>query len=504
MNSYSQSNSCPLENSNQEGGYYLTHSNDCYCSYCELVQNVNSIILVLTPEGKIRFANQFACNFFGYSVDELLGSSIFDNIVPQYDGTGKDLATRLSEELKNPEQIESNINENLRRDGTRVWVAWRNQAIRDVKGNLVEVLAVGNDITERKKVSEEIRHSEKTLRQTMDSAMQPVLIMELQTGRLIEANQQFGTIFGYSPEEYKKLSLTDLICETPECTHQKVLQALKRAASSPKGNKQYSVFECLCRQKNGETYWAEITLSYFEQDPEPRNLCIIYDISDRKKSEERLLLQRNRLADLLQAQERERRLIAYEIHDGPAQHLAAAAMQLSVCQQMLDKDRNAVEQTLAEGRTMLNQALIEIRRLIAGLRPPQLDDAGVIAAIQNLVEESSETPKIQFECDVHFKRLEPLAENALFRIVQESLTNATRYSQSETVAVNLTQTDGHIRLEIQDKGIGFQPGKVQSDRFGLNGIRERASVLGGHAVIRSAPGFGTRITVELPSSLIVE
>jgi two-component system sensor histidine kinase NreB len=156
---------------------------------------------------------------------------------------------------------------------------------------------------------------------------------------------------------------------------------------------------------------------------------------------------------------------------------------------------------------MLNQALLEIRHLIAGLRPPQLDDAGVIAAIKTLIDESPETPEtpqIEFQCDVRFKRLDPLAENAIFRIVQESLTNATRYSQSKTVKVSLTQTNGVIRLEIQDQGIGFQPTQVQSDRFGLNGIRERATVLGGHAVIRSAPGFGTRITVELPASLIAE
>jgi PAS domain S-box-containing protein len=469
-----------------------------------LVQTVNSIILVLTPEGEVQFANQFACDFFGYTAEELIGSSVFNNIVPQYDQSGQDLFTRLSQGLKNPEQIESNIHENLRRDGTRVWIAWRNQAIRDAQGNLVEVLAVGNDITERKKESEAIRHSEETLRNTMGSALQPVLITELRTGRLLETNEQFEAIFGYTAEETRELTLTDLICETSECTHQKVQQILKRAGASQKEGKFYSVFECLCKRKNGETYWAEVTISYLDQDSKSRNLCIVYDITDRKKSEERLLLQRNRLADLLQAQERERRLIAYEIHDGPAQRLAAASMQLEVCHQMLDKDRHVVERTLAEGRELLSQALLEIRRLIAGLRPPQLDDAGVIAAIQTLTQESPKKPQVRFSCDVRFKRLEPLAENSLFRIVQESLTNATRYSQSETVEVRLVQADGHIRLEVQDEGVGFEPGKVQSDRFGLNGIRERASVLGGHAVIRSSPGFGTRITVELPASLIVE
>ena len=500
--------SCPLGNAVPSEGCYIPTLAGHDCSYCELVQNVNSIILVLTPDGIILFANRFACDFFGYTLSELVGSSVFDTIVPTYDETGKKLATQLSGELRNPEQIESNVNENVLCDGTRVWIAWRNQAIRDEKGNLVEILTVGNDITDRKKAEEAIRRSEGTLHRTIDSTMHPVLITELHTGRIVEVNHQFESILGYSFNEARGLRLTDLIDETAECSHNKVHQALDRAVPVKNAvvdeRKLYSVLECLCKRKNGETYWAEITLSYLDQEPEPRNLCIIYDISNRKKSEERLLLQRNRLADLLQAQERERKLIAYEIHDGPAQHLAAAAMQLNVCQEMLDQDRSVVEQTLTEGRERLSQALLEIRRLISGLRPPQLEDAGVIVAIHNLIQESPETPQIQFNCDVRFKRLEPLAENSVFRIVQESLANATRYSQSETVTVSLTQTNGHIRLEIRDEGIGFQPNQVKSDRFGLTGIRERASVLGGHAVIRSAPGFGTRITVELPASLIVE
>ena len=508
MKSHYPLNSCPLGNTATQQGYYITNPAGHDCSYCELVQNVNSIILALTPEGIIQFANRFACDFFGYQLNELIGSSIYDTIVPRHDQFGEDLTTRIDNALHYPEQTETNINENVLHDGTRVWITWRNQAIRDQDGNLLEVLSVGNDITDRKRADEAIRRSEGTLHQTIDSTMYPVLITELGTGRIVEVNRRFESVFGYSSNEATKLRITDLICETPECTHNKVNRALDRTVP-PKNavvddRKLYSVFECLCQKKDGEKLWTEVTLSYLDQEPEPRNLCIIYDVSDRKKSEERLLLQRNRLADLLKAQERERQLIAYEIHDGPAQHLAAASMQLNVCQEMLDVDPEVAKQTLQEGRERLNQALAEIRQLIAGLRPPQLEDAGVIAAIQSLIQEAPEPPKIEFKCDVQFKRLEPLAENSLFRIVQESLTNATRYSQSETVTISLVQTNGHIRVEIQDQGIGFQPEQVGSDRFGLNGIRERASVLGGHAVIRSAPGFGTRITVELPSSLIVE
>lgn len=503
-----QTHSCLFSSNTDTEEDFESNSTGRYCSYCELVQNVNSIILVLTPEGKVLFANQFACQFFGYELDELVGSSVFDTIIPQQDQAGEDLASQLSQKLRDPEQMESNINENVLRDGTRVWIAWRNRAIRDENGNLLEILAVGNDITARREAEEAIRRSEGTLRQTINSSIYPVLVTKLHTGKIIETNNQFRSIFGYSSEEAIELCLTDLICETSDVTHHKICQAIERTISEKdipsEERKLHSVFECLCKRKDGKTYWAEVTLSYLDQDPEPRNLCVFYDISDRKQSEERLLLQRNRLADLLQAQERERKLIAYEIHDGAAQKLVAATMQLDVSLEMLDKDRSTAKQTLIEGRKMLAQALSEIRRLIAGLRPPQLDESGVIMAIQTLIQESPEPPQIHFDHDVHFKRLAPLAENSLFRIVQESLTNAARYSQSDTIKISLHQTSGSIRLEIQDKGIGFQPDNIRGDRFGLNGIRERASVLGGHAAIRSSPGCGTRITIELPVSLIAE
>jgi signal transduction histidine kinase len=91
-----------------------------------------------------------------------------------------------------------------------------------------------------------------------------------------------------------------------------------------------------------------------------------------------------------------------------------------------------------------------------------------------------------------------VVESAIFRIVQESLTNACRYSESKRIHVQLTQIDDRIQVRVQDWGIGFNPNAIQGSHFGLRGVRERARLLDGHAVIDSAPGNGTSITVELP------
>jgi signal transduction histidine kinase len=142
----------------------------------------------------------------------------------------------------------------------------------------------------------------------------------------------------------------------------------------------------------------------------------------------------------------------------------------------------------------------EARRLINGLRSPVLDELGVVAAVEDLISQNSnqDKPKIDFVHHLDRERLAPSLENVIFRVVQESLTNARRYSQSDRLLVRLIQRDEYIRIEVQDWGIGFNPRKVGDGHFGLEGIQERARLFGGSATIKSAPGKGTRIVVQLP------
>ena len=149
---------------------------------------------------------------------------------------------------------------------------------------------------------------------------------------------------------------------------------------------------------------------------------------------------------------------------------------------------------------ILRESHLEARRPIQNVRPIQLDEMGVVAAIAHLIRGLEETsgPQVEFDSQVDFDRLEPVEENAIYRIVQEGLTNAQKYSQSERVHVELVQQGATIRIAIRDWGLGFDTDKVGQHTFGLEGIRERARLLGGRAEIESAPGAGTRIAVELP------
>jgi signal transduction histidine kinase len=175
-------------------------------------------------------------------------------------------------------------------------------------------------------------------------------------------------------------------------------------------------------------------------------------------------------------------------------------MYCSAFEQLRESSPEDAAKSHEAGAIMLQKALAEARRLIAGLRPAVLDESGLVAAVASMIEEleSREGIEVEFVSDVRFERLDPVWENSLFRIVQESLTNAARYSGTTKIRVQLAQEGDRLILEIQDWGRGFDPSGVAADRFGIKGIRERASLLGGQATIDSAPGEGTRIHVELP------
>jgi signal transduction histidine kinase len=203
---------------------------------------------------------------------------------------------------------------------------------------------------------------------------------------------------------------------------------------------------------------------------------------------------------MLRASDHERQVIAYDIHDGLAQHLAAALLQFDAFDALRAKRTKQASDAFHAGMTLLRQGHTEARRLISGVRPPILDESGVVAAIAHLVHEPTgrNAPEIEFRSKVRFDRLEATEENAIYRIAQEAVSNVCKHSRSKKARVSLVQRGDRVRIEIRDWGVGFDPARVPKDRYGLTGIRERARLLGGKCKIMSNPGKGAAIIVELP------
>jgi PAS domain S-box-containing protein len=259
-------------------------------------------------------------------------------------------------------------------------------------------------------------------------------------------------------------------------------------------------FEWTHNRLNGKNFPATVLLTRMELAGQTVLQATVRDITAQKQAEEALHAEQRLLRELLNLQEHDRQLVAYEIHDGLAQQLTAAWFKFQSIEPLREKDPVGAKAMFDAALEMLRESLAETRRLIGGLRPPILDESGVVAAIDYLVCEQRQRggPEIEFDHHVEFDRLAAPLEIAVFRIVQECLTNACRYSQSQKVLVELGQAGGRVLIRVQDWGIGFDPAQVRGAHFGLRGIRERARLLGGSATVEAAPAKGTRVIVELP------
>lgn len=210
------------------------------------------------------------------------------------------------------------------------------------------------------------------------------------------------------------------------------------------------------------------------------------------------------LSQVLSAQEGERERIARDLHDSTGQSLAAVLLSLELLDEQLPVEPSAVRRSLRRSREMATATLTELRALIAGLRPALLDDLGLVPALRAFASQRLEEQGVEVRFDIALpQRLPPTVEIALFRIVQEALTNVAKHAQARHVTVQLGLHDDVVQTIITDDGVGFDTARMRSDavrgmHVGLLGMRERAELLGGHWQVTSAAGAGTAVRIVVP------
>ena len=225
------------------------------------------------------------------------------------------------------------------------------------------------------------------------------------------------------------------------------------------------------------------------------------DVTEFKETQIRHRDSDELLRNLLRLQERERKLISCEIHDGVLQQIIVSHMMAQLVEtKVADYNDDDISENLSTLKLTLSEAIDEGRNLIQELRPIMVDEQNVVDAIGYLVKEESNRGlmHLDFESDGDFDDLSPLLEGNIFRITQEALTNARRHSKAKLVEVNIRQVSNSIWLKISDDGVGFDANCINETSFGLKSIARRAQLFGGEAKIQSCPGEGTHIQVQLP------
>jgi signal transduction histidine kinase len=230
----------------------------------------------------------------------------------------------------------------------------------------------------------------------------------------------------------------------------------------------------------------------------------LYQAVREKEASLQLLVER-----MIQAQEEDRRRVAYDIHDGLAQLMVSAHQHLQTFGIYHASGDSRAEPSLQKGLFMLQKSIEEVRKVIAGLRPSELDDFGLVAAlrltVQNLRDEFGW--RLELHDGLDGARLPASVEVTAYRIIQEALTNARRHGHATRARISVVRRGSEVELEVRDWGSGFDtgilgvrdaPGTETGHNVGVHGMRERAHLLGGTFTVESVPGRGTTVSVTIP------
>ncbi|HEX6123592.1 MAG TPA: ATP-binding protein [Ktedonobacterales bacterium] len=215
-------------------------------------------------------------------------------------------------------------------------------------------------------------------------------------------------------------------------------------------------------------------------------------------------LSKSRASQILNAQEQERKRIARELHDETSQVLTSLLISLRMLEEAVTSEE--ARQRIADTRALAHQTLRAVRNLSIDLRPSALDDLGLLPALRWYIKEYQQKCGIEVEFTAHGlrDRLSPEVETAVYRIIQESLTNTAKHAHARKVWVSISESDARIQARMCDDGQGFDAPMMlkrpwQDRGLGLAGMIERASLLGGSIDIQSQPGAGTTIELAIPT-----
>lgn len=214
---------------------------------------------------------------------------------------------------------------------------------------------------------------------------------------------------------------------------------------------------------------------------------------------------------IIKAQEEERKRVARDIHDGPAQLIANLVIKTELCEKLIDIDKEKAKEELNTLKGFLRSSLSDVRKIIYDLRPMSLDDLGLVPTLQRYISNYVEENRILVEFLVlgSPKPLKPVIELAAFRIIQEALSNIKKHSSAKDATIRVEFTNDQVNFLISDSGVGFNVENVKSARnedsgFGLLSMKERIELLNGKFDLKSGIGRGTRIFVSLPLDIIEE
>jgi PAS domain S-box-containing protein len=362
-------------------------------------------------------------------------------------------------------------------------------------------LAILRDITDRKKVDEALRESEERFR-TLVETMNEGLVVHDERGVLTYVNKRFSETLGYSGEEIIGRPVTDFLGESGLAVYGR--ETSERAAGKR------GTYEISTLKRDGEPVTAIVSARplFDGRGQFKGSFAVITDITERKQAEDALRESERQLrrlsAQIFTAQETERRRLSSELHDELAQDLAALKLHFNFMEKNLPEGNKLLKRACRKGVRRIDAVMENVRRISRDLSPSILEDFGLTAAIRRLANDFAKNSGVGVTldaCDIDALIVRE-SHTAVYRIVQEALTNIGKHARAAHVSIITRKDDGMASLSIEDDGRGFDPTATARDSemkgLGLATMKGRAEMIGGTFAVEAGPGRGTRILVRLP------
>jgi PAS domain S-box-containing protein len=448
--------------------------------YRQLVENADCIILRMDKDSRITFFNEFAQKFYGYTAQEILGKNITGTIIPKGSKFSRNLAKIVRDIKRRPGFYATFENENVCKNGRKVWVSWANKAIRDEDRNVTEILCVGHDITERKHMEKELG----LLATVVHNSNDAITVQDLK-GNIISWNLGAERIYGYSKAEAMKMNIRRII---PEHRQDEMRSLTERVLKG----ENIELFETQHIAKNNRILDISLTATLLKDEKgQPFAITTTErDITERRRLEK----------EILDITEREREQIGQEMHDGMGQVLTGIAVKCKGLALKLKGKSSEMKHAL-EISTLANKAIVQTRDLARMLYPVDIETGGLVSALKML---ASNTEKIlgvtcQFQCG-KFVSVENLVEaKQIYRIVQEAITNAIKHGKAKNISIKLHLTKSKTVMLVKNDGRTFQKLRPKSKGLGLKIMKYRTDLIGGSLDIRKGSKGGTVVTCAFPN-----